>query len=91
METALQIVSYFSDVRHVHIPSILVIILPELKIHLLSEEKFQEEVHYLRILLLLEIVVRKHSHTATHHQLPPTLLVLVDTTDRTVAWIGQWS
>jgi hypothetical protein len=91
MEATLEIVGNLSDVGHVDIGSVLIVVLAELEVHLLREEVFQEEVHDLRVLLLLEIVVREHSHTAAHHQLAPALRVLVNSADGTVAGIGQWT
>jgi hypothetical protein len=45
METALQVISYFGNVRNIDILIVLVIIFWELEINLLSEEEFKEEVH----------------------------------------------
>lgn len=70
---------------------VLVVVLGELEVHLLCEEVFEEEVHKLAVLLLLEVVVGEHGHTATDYQLPSAFLVLVDCANGSVAWIGKGS
>jgi hypothetical protein len=66
MEAAFEVIGYFSDIRHVNV-FVLLVVLGELEVHLLREEVLQEEVHQLRILLLLEVVVREHGDAAAHH------------------------
>lgn len=89
MEATLKIVCDLSNIWHVHILSVLIIIFYELKVHLLSKKIFQEEVHQLCILLLLEIIVAEHHHTSADNQLPPALLVLIYSANRPVAGISQ--
>lgn len=45
MEATLQIISYLSNIRNVHILVIFIVIFCELEIYFLGEEEFQEEVH----------------------------------------------
>lgn len=66
MEAALEVIGDFRNVRHIDV-LILFIILGELEVHLLREEVFEEEVHQLGILFLLEVVVSEHRDTAAHH------------------------
>jgi hypothetical protein len=89
MEATFEVVCNFSDIRNVHILCILIVVSDELKVNLLSEEIFQEEVHQLAVFLLLEIVIAEHHYTPAHYQLSTAFLVLIHSTDRPVARICQ--
>lgn len=74
-----------------HILSVLIIVLEELKVDLLGKEIFQKEVHQLSVFLLLEIVITEHHHTPAYYQLTTALLMLIHSADRPVAGISQGS
>lgn len=67
MKTTLQIIRYLSYIRHMNILITFIIIFIELEVNLLSEEIFQEEIHHLCILLLLEVFICEHCHTAAYY------------------------
>jgi hypothetical protein len=69
VKATLQIICNLGDIRNIHVLSSFVVVFAELEIHLLGKEEFQEEVHNLRVLLLLEVVVSEHSNASTDHQL----------------------
>lgn len=89
VEAALETICNFSNIRHMSILRVIVFIASKIEVYLLSEEIFQKEVHYLLVLLLLEILVSKHRHTPTHYQLPTAFLVLVDCANWTIAGVSQ--
>ena len=68
MEAALEVVSNFSNIRHIDI-LVLFIVFSELEVHLLREEIFKEKVHQFSVFLLLEVIVSEHGYTSTNHQL----------------------
>ena len=46
-----------------------IVILGELEVHLLREVKLEEEIHDLRIFLLIEVVICEHGDAATDYEL----------------------
>lgn len=90
MEATLQTIGNFCNIRHMSVLWHFIVILWELKVHFLGEEKLQEEVHDLCIFLLIEVVIREHRDTATHYELASGFLVLVDCANGPIAWICQW-
>ena len=66
MEATLQAISDLSDIRNIWIFLHLAIVFSKLEFYLVGEEEFQEEVHYLAVLLLLEVIIGKHSYTSTY-------------------------
>lgn len=89
MKTTFEIISYFSDIRHMSVLRIVIVIAGEVKVHFLGEEVFQKEIHYFLVFLLLEILVDEHVHTPTHDQLSSTFLMLINTANWSVAGVSQ--
>lgn len=89
MEAALQTIGNFCNIRHMSVLWYFIVILWELEVHFLGEEKLQEEVHDLRVFLLIEVVICEHGDTATHYELASGFLVLVDCANGPIAWICQ--
>ena len=71
LETTLQIVCNLSNVRHVVVLRVLVVLFCELELHFISQEELYCEVHDFLIFLRLKVVVIEHVHTATNHQAAP--------------------
>lgn len=42
------------------------VFLGKFELHFIGEEKFNEEIHYLTIFFILEELIQKHFHTASH-------------------------
>jgi hypothetical protein len=86
MEAALEIFSDFSDVWDVDVFGGL--FFPGVELNLIGEEELEVEVHELAVLLLIQVVVGEHSHTAADCQLAARL-VLEDCAHWPVAGVGQ--
>ena len=89
MEAAFKVVGNLSDIRHIEILVVLIVITGELEVHLLAEKVFQEEVHQLAILFLLKVVIVEHGNRPANYQLSVGFGVVVNSTDRSIARIGQ--
>lgn len=68
MEAALEVIRDLRNIRHMDV-LVGLVILDELKVHLLSEEELQVEVHQFGIFLELKEVIGEHAHTAADHEL----------------------
>ena len=69
MEAAFQTIGYFCNIRHMSVLWHFIVILGELEVHLLREVKLEEEIHDLRIFLLIEVVICEHGDAATDYEL----------------------
>jgi hypothetical protein len=69
VEATLEVVSNFSNIRHIHI-LVLFVVFCEFEVHLLREEIFKEKVHQFSVFFLLEVIVGEHGDTSTNNQLP---------------------
>lgn len=91
MEAALKTISNLGNIWNIHILCILIVVFGKLEVHFLSEEEFQEEFHDLCILLLVEVFISKHGDTSAHYQLTSWFLMLINSANRPVARISEWS
>lgn len=66
MEATLKVIRNLRNIRNMDI-LVGLIILHELKVHLLCEEELQEEIHQFSIFLELKEVICEHGHTAADY------------------------
>lgn len=66
MEATFQVISNLCDIRDMVVFDSLSIFFSELKLNFIGEEKFEEEVHDLLILLELIIVIQEHLNTSCY-------------------------
>lgn len=67
LETALQVISDFSNIGNVIVFWVLIVVLCELKLDLLRQEKLNGKIHDFLVLFRFKVIVIVHADTAAHH------------------------